>query len=117
MFKRIIVKILVNALALFLVDKVLSGIEIASFGVAVWAALLLGVFNITIKPIVSFLALPITFLTLGLFSFVINGAFFLLVSSLIDGFHVNGFFTAIIAAMLMGIINSLIHSILDKKYR
>ena len=117
MFKRMLVKILVNALALFLVDKVFSGIEIADFGVAIWAALLFGIFNITIKPIVSFFALPITFLTLGLFSFVINGAFFLLVSSLVSGFHVDGFFTAILAAILTSIINSLIHSILDKKYR
>ncbi len=117
MFKKIFVKIIVSALALFLTDKILSGIEIVDFGVAIWAALLLGVFNITIKPIVSLLALPLTILTLGLFSFVINGAFFLLVASLLDGFHVSGFFTAILAAILMSIISSFIYSFLDKKYR
>ncbi len=117
MFKRPIIKILIGALSLFLAEKVIPGIEIADFWVALWAAFLLGVFNITIKPIVSLLSLPITFLTLGLFTFVINGAFFLLVSKLIDGFHVSGFFTAILGAILTSIISNLFYSFLDKKYR
>jgi len=114
MFKKPIIKLLVTALALFLAEKLIPGIEIVDFWVALWAAFILGVLNFTIKPIVSILALPITFLTLGLFTFVINGLFFLLVSHLIDGFNVDGFFTAILGSIVTSIISSVINSLIDK---
>ncbi|OEF97833.1 phage holin family protein [Desulfuribacillus alkaliarsenatis] len=117
MFKRAVIKIIVVALALFLAEKIIPGLEIADFWVAVWAALILGVINITIRPIVCFLTLPITFLTLGLFTFVINGVFFLLVAHILEGFYVEGFLTALLGSIVTSVISSLISSLLDKKYR
>lgn len=117
MFKRPIIKIIIGALSLFLAEKVVPGIELTDFWVALWAALILGIFNITIKPIVKLLSLPITFLTLGLFTFVINGIFFLLVAHILDGFYVEGFLAAILGSVVTSIISSVLHSFLDKKYR
>jgi putative membrane protein len=90
------------------VSYLLDGISVSSFWSALFAAAALGVLNAFVRPILLLLTLPINFLTLGIFTFVINALLLLLVSAIIPGFNVNGFWTAIIGAILI----SLIHAIL-----
>ncbi|OEH86801.1 hypothetical protein BHU72_00590 [Desulfuribacillus stibiiarsenatis] len=115
MFKRRILRILGSAAALLVAEQVLPGMELADYKIALLAAVIFAIINVTIKPIVKLFAFPITFFTLGLFSFVINAGFFLLVSRLIEGFEVDGFLTALLGSILVSFINSVLHSIIDKK--
>lgn len=104
----------INALALLLVASIVPGFEIASLWVALLVALVLGILNVILKPVLVIFSLPINILTLGLFSFVINALIILLTSSIIKGFTVTGFGAALEAAVLLWII-SLITNLLWKK--
>lgn len=97
----IIARWIINALALLLVAYVLPGFTVASFGWAMIVAVFLGICNAVIRPILLILTLPITILTLGIFSFVINALMIMLVSSLLEGFEVASFSTAFIAALIL----------------
>mgnify|MGYP001113839860 CR=1 FL=1 len=97
---------LFNAIALLVVAYVLPGITVASFGSALVAALILGLINTAVKPILVFLTLPITILTLGLFLLVINALVFWFVGSILSGFKVAGFWWAMAGALLYSIISS-----------
>lgn len=96
---------LINALALLLVARLVPGFEVASFYTALIVALVLGLVNAVIRPILIFLTLPITVLTLGLFIFVINAAMILLVSTFVKGFEVAGFGPAFIASLVLWLIS------------
>ena len=85
------------------------------FATAVIAALVLGILNITVKPILHILSLPITFLTFGLFSFVINGIIILLLARLMSGMTVSGFFAALLVAIVISLINSTLNSLVKGK--
>ncbi|MCL1862203.1 MAG: phage holin family protein [Defluviitaleaceae bacterium] len=74
---------------------------------AIVAAIVLGLTNATLKPILQFIALPITFLTLGFFYLVVNGLLLMLVSVLVPGFHVSGFGTAFFASIVLSILNAI----------
>ncbi|MCD5417532.1 phage holin family protein [Candidatus Bipolaricaulota bacterium] len=106
-------KLLINMLALVIVVKIVPGITITSIWAGFWAALILGVVNVFIKPIFILFTLPLTVLTLGLFLFVINGVMLLIVDALVPGFAVSGLFVAIIGALLLSVISGLIESFLD----
>ena len=82
---------------------------VESLGSGFAAVLLLAVVNTVVSPILKFLALPITIITLGLFSLVINGAMLYLVSALIDGFEITSFFTAFFASIFISIFTSIFH--------
>ena len=99
------------AVGLLLIAWVIPGITISSFVAALWASVVIGLINIFIKPILIILTLPINFLTLGLFTFFINGLLFWLASKLVSGFYVSGFWPAFWGAMLLSIIGLIIHSI------
>ncbi|OUC12693.1 MAG: hypothetical protein B0A82_21125 [Alkalinema sp. CACIAM 70d] len=88
---------LVTALSLLIVDILFKGVYIANFPAAIVAAIAIGLINGTIRPVLSLLSLPINFLTLGLFSFIINGICFWLAGAVVPGFAVHG-----IAATLLG---------------
>ncbi|MFM2431585.1 MAG: hypothetical protein RLZZ511_2798 [Cyanobacteriota bacterium] len=88
---------LVTALSLFIVDILFRGVMIANFPVAIVAAITIGLVNSTVRPVLSLLSLPINILTLGLFSFVVNGICFWLAGALVPGFAVHG-----LAATLLG---------------
>lgn len=103
---------LLNAVALLVVAYILPGISVASFGAAMVAALVLGLINTLVKPILVLLTLPITILTLGLFLLVINALVFWFVGSILGGFKVNGFWWAMIGALLYSIISSLLSTLL-----
>lgn len=104
---KTIVRILITALALIVVANLVPGIEVANFYIAIIAALVLGVLNLFVKPILVILTLPITILTLGLFLFVINALMFIFASSFIEGFTVNGFIPALIASVIVSIIGAI----------
>lgn len=105
MFIKLIAKIFITVLALFIVAYYVPGITIDGFYTALVVALIFGLLNITIKPILIILTLPINLLTLGLFTFIINGALFWFVASFVDGFYVVGFLPAVIGAFIVSVVS------------
>ncbi|HYG42969.1 MULTISPECIES: phage holin family protein [Bordetella] len=99
---------LLNAVALLAVAYLLPGITVASFGSALIAALVLGLLNMLVKPVLVLLTLPITIVTLGLFLIVLNALLFWLAGSILRGFQVNGFWWAVAGAILYSIISGLL---------
>lgn len=112
---RVLVHLLVSTLLLWLVSQFVTGIYIHTIGSAVAAAIVLGVVNFLVRPILVVITLPITVLTLGLFLIVINALMLLLTSALVPGFHVAGFGAAIIGGLLLGLFNLLASSLLYRR--
>lgn len=106
---RLILKLIVNAIAVFAAAYLLPGVEVKSFTTAVIVAIVLGVLNLIVKPILVILTIPITLLTLGLFLLIINALIVLLCSSLVGGFEVHG----ILYALLFSLVVSLISGIME----
>lgn len=104
-----------NAAALMILTYVMPSVHVKGFGTALLVAVILGLINILVRPVLVLLTLPVTLLTLGLFLLVINGAMFMLADKLIDGFNVDGFVAAIIAALLYSVISWLIQTVLGVK--
>src|SRR5450830_2199573 len=96
---------ILNALALLAVANFVPGIHVDGFGSALIAAFFLGLVNTLIRPLLLLLTLPVTLVTLGLFIFVINGFMFWLVAQWVDGFQVDGFWSAVGAALLYSVIS------------
>lgn len=110
---HLIIRILLNAVALMIVAYVVPGVHVASFGSAIIVALVLGVVNAIIRPILIVLSLPIEILTLGLFTFVINAILFYLVAWLGIGLSVSGFVAAFIGALVLTIVSWLLSSLVS----
>ena len=106
---------LINAIALMAVAYLLPGITVSSFIVALVAALVLGLVNAVIRPVLILLTLPATLLTLGLFIFVINGLLFWLVGSFVTGFTVNGFWPGVFGAIGYSIVSWALSALLPEK--
>jgi putative membrane protein len=102
---RLLLAWLINTAALLALPYLMSSIRVDSFASALIAALVLGLINTFIRPILILLTLPATLLTLGLFIFVINGLLFWAVGSWVEGFHVAGFWSAVFGAILYSIIS------------
>lgn len=100
----LIARWIVNAAALLLVAYLYPGVQVESFWAALAAALVLGLVNAVIRPILIILTLPVTLLTLGLFIFVINAGLFWLVAEIVHGFHVTGFGAAFLGSILYSVI-------------
>lgn len=100
---------LISALSIFLLSQYLPGFKVDSFTTSLIVALVLGVINAFIKPIIVLLTLPINIVTLGLFTFVINAGLLLLTDWLIAGFAIQDFTAAIIAAVALWLINLVIN--------
>jgi len=111
---RLVLIWLINAAALFAVPYLMHSVDVTSIGAALVAALLLGLVNTLIRPLLLLLTLPVTVLTLGLFIFVINGLMFWLVAQLVDGFHVDSFVSAILGALLYSVISWALSTLLLK---
>ena len=94
----------VNAAALLLVAYLYPGVAVTSFAAAMIAALVLGLVNALIRPLLVILTLPVTLLTLGLFLFVINALLFWLVAEIVQGFRVTGFVAALVGSILYSLI-------------
>lgn len=101
----LIAQLLLSALTLLFVAYLVPGITIDSIYIALIAAVVLGVLNMLVKPILVILTLPITVVTLGLFIFVINALLFLFAASFIEGFSVDGFLPALLGSLLVSAIS------------
>lgn len=105
---------ILNAVALLVVAYILPGITVASFGSALIAALVLGLLNTLVKPLLIVLTLPITIVTLGLFLLVLNALVFWFVGSILKGFQVEGFWWAVIGAIVYSLVSGLLSGLLMK---
>jgi putative membrane protein len=103
---NLVVRLLVNALIVFGLAWALPGITVDDFWTAILVALVLGVLNIFVKPLLIILTIPVTILTLGLFLLVINAAIVLLAGAVVDNFHVDNFWWALLFSILMAALNS-----------
>ncbi len=101
---RLLLLWILNAIALLAVTYLLPSIQVSSFGTALLAALGLGLINTLVRPVLAILTLPITVITLGIFYLVLNGLLFWLASAFIPGFEVHGFASAVVGAILYGVI-------------
>jgi putative membrane protein len=106
-----LIRLLIMALAVMLTSYLLPGVHVESFWSAIILALLLALLNVTLKPILIIITIPVTFLTLGLFLLVINALMILLADAILPGFIVDGFWWALLFSVVLWIINSLIRSI------
>ncbi len=110
---KILLKIVVGAVAVVLASKMITGIEIESWTTAFIAAIVLAVINLIIRPLLIFLTLPINILTLGLFSLVINALLFWFTGTLVDGFFVDGFVPAFLGALVVTVSNWIVNRFVD----
>ena len=109
---KLLAKWLLSAAALLFVAYVYSGVEVKTFTAALIAALVIGLLNAVVRPILVVLTLPVTLLTLGLFLFVINALMFWTASGLLDGFQVRGFVGALVGSLIYSLIGIVIDSAL-----
>ena len=98
-----LVRLAISALGLWLAQKIVPGIEIEGTGTLIAAALLLGIVNALVRPLLVVLTLPITVVTLGLFLLVVNAAMLGLVAALLDGFRISGFGAALLGSIVVGL--------------
>ena len=114
---KLIIRFLLNAVAVFFLAKVLNGVHVDTYWTAIIVAIVLSILNLFVKPILIILTLPITIITLGLFLLVINALIILLADKLIGGFSISSIWVAILFSILLSILQSLLHSFLkeDKK--
>jgi putative membrane protein len=109
---KLIVELILKSLILLLTTYIVPGFKIDSYLTALMVAVVLAILNVLLKPILILFTLPATILTLGLFLFVINAVLLVIASSLIRGFHIDSFFTAIIAAIVITLLSTIINSLL-----
>lgn len=102
-------------LAIMLSSYLIPGVVVAGFWAALWLALLLGILNVLLKPLLILITLPINILTLGLFTFVINALLVLLASSVIKGFAVSGFWTAMLFSIVLSLISYFLNALVKAK--
>ncbi|MGB3589613.1 MAG: phage holin family protein [Tunicatimonas sp.] len=108
-----LISILVNAVSVFLASYVLRGVMVNNFWTALIVAVLLAIINAVIKPILIFLTIPITILTLGLFILVINALLLMLIDALLEGLKIKNFGWAVLFGIVLSIINGLLSWILN----
>jgi putative membrane protein len=113
--KRFLLKWFVTTISIFIVANVFGLIYIENLGVLILAALLLGILNAFVRPMLLILTLPINIVSLGLFTLVINGFLLYVVAGLVSGFEVTSFWKALLAATLISIVNAMINILIHKE--
>jgi len=108
----LIVAWIVNAVSLLALAWLMPAVQVRSFGAALVAALVLSLLNALIRPVLLILTLPVNVLTLGLFTFVINGFLFWVAANFLEGFSVRGFWWAVLAAIVYSLISWAISALL-----
>jgi len=110
---RFVIRILINAAALWVADQLVDGIELSG---SIWAillvALVFGVVNAVLKPVLKLLSLPVLILTLGLFAFVINAALLGLTAALMDNLTVDGFWSAVLGGLIIAVVSAVLSRVL-----
>jgi putative membrane protein len=112
---RLLVVWIINAVALFVLPYLMQSIRVENFTTALIAALVLGLVNTLIRPVLIFLTLPVTVLTLGLFILVINALLFWMVANFVGGFQVAGFWSALFGAILYTLISWALSALILKQ--
>ena len=112
---RLLLIWLINTVALFAIPQLLDSVQIDSFSTALVASLVLGLVNTLLRPILILLTLPVTFLTLGLFIFVINGLMFWAAADLVKGFQVDNFGAAILGALIYSVLSWALSTLFLRK--
>ncbi|HHP7242341.1 MAG TPA: phage holin family protein [Cyclobacteriaceae bacterium] len=109
-----LVKILLSALGIIIASYILPGVDIKDFLTATIVALILAILNVTIKPLMIILTIPLTVITLGIFLLVINAILIVLADALVPGFEVDGFWWAFLFSLILAILNSLFDDLRKK---
>ena len=113
---KLLVRWLLLAAALLLVATVHPGVTVAGFGSAMVAALVLGLLNTLVRPLLVLLTLPVTLLTLGLFLFVINALMFWAAASVLEGLHVSGFGAALVGSLMYSLCGMVIDVAMERLF-
>lgn len=108
---NLLIRLLVTAVVAFFLTKVLSGVHFEGFSTAIIFAIVLGILNLIVSPVLKILGLPLTIITLGLFSLVINAIVVLIADYFIDGMTIDGFWWAFIFSIALSLITSLLSGI------
>jgi len=109
-----IIKLLLTALAVLLLANILPGVDVTSYTYAIWVALVIGLLNGFVRPLLIFLTLPATIITLGFFLFVINACIILMAANFLDSFTVDSFWWALLFSLLLSFLQSVLHSLLKE---
>jgi len=112
-----LLRVLVNAFAIYLIAHIVPGIEVDSILTALGAGLVLGLVNAIVRPILVVLTLPVTLVTLGLFLFVLNGLCLWLTSQVVRGFEVHGFWAAVFGALIVGVVSWILNAFVSDRGR
>ncbi len=112
---NLIIRLLVTAIVAYLLTWILPGVHFTGFTGAVIFAVVLGLLNLFVKPVLKLLGLPLTIITLGLFTLVINAIIILIADYFIDSMEVNGFLWALIFSILLSVVTSLANSVFSDK--
>ncbi|MGC8864284.1 MAG: phage holin family protein [Bacteroidales bacterium] len=107
---KLILRWTASAMAIAIIAWLLPGVSVDSFWTAMWVAAVLALLNIFVKPILIILTIPVTILTLGLFILAINAIIILMASSLVNGFHVDSFWWALLFSLLNSLVNALLNN-------
>ncbi|WP_294248322.1 phage holin family protein [uncultured Chryseobacterium sp.] len=109
---NLIIRLLVTAIVAYLLTMILPGVHFAGFAGALIFSIVLGLLNLIVKPVLNILGLPLTIITLGLFTLVINAVIILIADYFIDSMQVDGFWWAFIFSILLSIVTSLANSMM-----
>lgn len=111
--RNLVIRLFANALALWAASELFQGVDMAGgFADVLWVALVFGLVNAVLKPVLLLFSLPLLFLSLGLFTLVINAGLLLLTDQLTDRFSVDGFGTAFLAALFISVVSMILSGIL-----
>lgn len=112
-FKLMLMRLLINALAFYITAYIIPGFTIGGWTTLLVISVVWGILSVVVKPILLILTLPINILTLGLFTFVINAVVLLITSRIVPGFTIDGFGTALLAAVVLSILNGFLTRLIE----
>ncbi len=111
----ILVRWLLLTISIIITSYLVDGIHVSGFGSAFFAAMVLGILNALFRPVLLIITLPINILTLGLFTFVINALLLKMVSGLVPGFHVYGFWSAVFGSLIISLVSWMLSSFVNER--
>ena len=112
---KLILRLLVTAAVAFILAQVLSGVHVDKYGTAIWFAIVLGLLNVFLRPLLVILTFPLTLITFGLFLFVVNTITVLLASDWVKGFEIDNFGWGLLFSLLLTLITSILFKEEDKQ--
>jgi putative membrane protein len=112
---KFLINTLITAVSILITSYIISGIQVANFTTAVIAALVLGIVNFFIRPLMLLVTLPVNIMTLGLFTFVVNALMLALAAAVVDGFSISGPLAAIVGSLIISVVSTVLSTILNTK--